>query len=211
MTREDFQQQAEALCDTLSRVSCNENHALLNWRRDSVENTRYLVHAVAVRNSLVKVSSTAATEEEALEADSVLYEDEATTTALDSSQSFEWRFSIVYSDTWRVPVLYFTVQDASGNPCPRDQVLSMLPAASQQQDKWDFISYDEHPITGTPSYFLHPCQTQDLLELLHHGEKQSSTLLLSWLSMILPAIGFNLSSKTFQQLHQRLLGFDLQS
>lgn len=40
------------------------------------------------------------------------------------------------------------------------------------ESSWEFISQEEHPITGKPSYFLHPCRTAERMELMmsyrHH-------------------------------------------
>mmetsp|Transcript_57269 Transcript_57269/g.139639 ORF Transcript_57269/g.139639 Transcript_57269/m.139639 type:complete len:492 (+) Transcript_57269:82-1557(+) len=119
-----------------------------------------------------------------------------TDTAASSSRSTLWHFSIVYSDTYRVPVLYFHVEryeqmmthnESSSIILGRREVLDMLlkiqrerqqqqqQELSQQDDQpndqpddttWEFISQEEHPITGFPSFFLHPCQSSDRMNLV---------------------------------------------
>lgn len=214
MTGEDFDVQAIALSEALKHMNDIEGPTLLQWRQEPIEssNSVYLVHPVVHRATLTPASvGPGLAQGEIIEEDTSRFEDESALAPLTESPSFEWRYSIVFSDTWRVPVLHFTVQDSNGNPCPRDLVLTMLPASSLQEDTWDFVSYDEHPITGTPSYFLHPCQTQDVMSLMQKdGGHHMATRLLSWLSLILPAVGHTLPSKIFRQLHQRLAGFDLQ-
>jgi hypothetical protein len=214
MTSEDFDLQAIALSKALKHMNDIEGPTLLQWRQEPIEssNSVYLVHPVVHRKTTAPIRvAPGLAPEEIIEEDTSRFEDESAQAPLTESPSFEWRYSIVFSDTWKVPVLHFTVQDSHGNPCPRDLVLNMLPASSLQEDTWDFISYDEHPITGTPSYFLHPCQTQDVMALmLKNGDNHRATRLLSWLSLILPAVGHTLPSKTFQRLYHRLVGFDLQ-
>jgi ubiquitin-like-conjugating enzyme ATG10 len=214
MTSEDFDAQAIALSEALKYMDDLEDRTLMQWRQEPIESTNrvYLVHPVVLRKTVaLPTDITGVAQEDPIEEDTRLFEDEATESSFADSPTFEWRYSIAFSDTWRVPVLHFTVQDSNGNPCPRDLVLSMLPASSTQEDTWDFVSYDEHPITGTPSYFLHPCQTNDILSLMHNdGKTHSSTRLLSWLSLILPAVGHTFPSKVFRELHQRFAGLDLQ-
>jgi Autophagocytosis associated protein, active-site domain len=127
------------------------------------------------------------------------------TTTTTSSSLVEWSFSVVYSDTWQVPVLYFHVQyqcshdddndsdTTTTTPCSRSMVVEMLSRVHHQniqmeQDddnednannivnnrdnnvscfsSWDFVSSDEHPVTGLPCFFLHPCRTRDRVEIL---------------------------------------------
>ena len=156
----------------------------------------------------------------------------------------QWNFSVVYSDTWQVPLLYFTVQwihTKNGSPCTRSEVLKLLNfyrtgrqenglSADDVDDGWDFISQEEHPITGIPSFFLHPCQTEDRLTLVlassaidfevtkdHAAVNMSAnntstdrlyltngSLLWTWMSMVLPSVGCPVSSHNFGQVQRRL-------
>ena len=137
----------------------------------------------------------------------------------------EWLFSIVYSDTWKAPVLYFTVQNVNqnGSPCRRSELVEILAQFSHTNrvenidDSWDFLSHDEHPISRVPSFFLHPCQTLERLSTLvathsstegHRGESASidndKCLLLSWMCMILPSVGHAVSSQVYVQLEELL-------
>lgn len=116
----------------------------------------------------------------------------------------EWRFSIVFSDTWTVPVLYFTVKFADdGTPLLRSQVWDVIPCDEKREfaDTWDFVSYEEHPMTGEPSFFLHPCQTARRLTLLQANQPATSPLL-SWTAMIFPAVGFRIPTRTFCRVQQ---------
>ncbi len=143
---------------------------------------------------------------------------EGTSTAM---QHTEWTFSIVFHDVWRVPTLYFQCIHVDGTVLSRNEVLEILLQKTSksngyhgimtlsEEELWDFVSREEHPITGIPSFFLHPCQTTSRMELLldpPRCRKDSSiddrdTMqrcpLLSWMSMILPSVGCKISPDLF--------------
>jgi Autophagocytosis associated protein, active-site domain len=120
----------------------------------------------------------------------------------------DWFVSISYSYIWRVPVLHFTVQTQNGTPLGRHEVLSYLHSYSTDPEdikaNFDFVSIDEHPITGLPAYFLHPCQTTGLLELLRASGTCSTLRLWSWMSMILPRVGTLIRPITFCQIRAEI-------
>lgn len=121
----------------------------------------------------------------------------------------EWSFSVVYSEVWRAPVLYFTVQRLDGIPCTRREVLDMLDHHDHQNaatvpDSWDFVSWDEHPVTGIPSFVLHPCRTLERLQLLGASFDHPTRRVWSWITMILPTVGVSVSPRTFQLVQRQL-------
>jgi len=151
----------------------------------------------------------------------------------DDRNHYSWRFSIVYSHTWRVPVLYFTVQDRnSGATCPRTEVVEMLEKVHHQNQlvgqppgdaasaTWDFCSQEEHPITGLPAFFLHPCRTQERLTTMtrrQHDDDDDDDdddetadvvsygmQMLTWMSLILPSVGFAIPCRLFLQLQKEI-------
>lgn len=143
-------------------------------------------------------------------------------------QYTEWTFSIVYHDVWRVPTLYFQCIHTDGTMLSRNEVLEILLQETSnahgyhdtltitEEELWDFVSQEEHPITGTPSFFLHPCQTTARMELLlnqPHCQDEScmdgrDTMqqfpLLSWMSMILPTVGCKISPELFCSIHDTM-------
>jgi hypothetical protein len=148
-----------------------------------------------------------------------------------SVDSVQWKFSVVYSDTYRVPVLYFHVQNQDGSPCSRTQVVQWLsPNASIEGENsskasssvttelsWEFVSQEQHPSTGFPSYFLHPCRTSERMKLLQevvapldssNDEESSSSssinFMWAWMSMILPAVNHTIPPKLYGMVQDKL-------
>jgi hypothetical protein len=116
-----------------------------------------------------------------------------------------WNLSIVYSHTYRVPVLYFSVQYLDGSPCLRDSLVAFIRQSHHQNrvvDSWNIISAEQHPVTGLPSFFLHPCATSDWMKLLvAPGHDDNSILyLLSWMSMVLATIGLPIPARVYKSV-----------
>mmetsp|Transcript_20907 Transcript_20907/g.29949 ORF Transcript_20907/g.29949 Transcript_20907/m.29949 type:complete len:242 (-) Transcript_20907:340-1065(-) len=145
--------------------------------------------------------------------------DESTATVhnCNSSHVTEWTFSVVFHETWRVPTLYFHVHDIDGSPITRDDVLTILLGGTRgnttgtnangsmtEEETWDFVSQEEHPMTGKPSFFLHPCQTAAKMELLLHQPKHYCPLL-SWMSMILPSVGCTISPYVYHEAQKKMM------
>lgn len=146
-----------------------------------------------------------------------------------------WKFSIVYSNLYEVPVLYFSVQDfATGNQVGRRKLLDIfrqnhnMPLFSISNDRptdtWEFLSQDEHPVSGIPSYFLHPCHSADWIQSLmtisvadaedtttdqcrrnNIAAAYSGLLLWVWMSMTFPAVGFPIPHLFFQRIKNDIL------
>ena len=141
-----------------------------------------------------------------------------------------WTFSILYSTTYQTPVLYFYVQEMDGNPVGRQLLLKLLRQAHCRSmfefsndfptDTWEFISQEEHPVTGISSFFVHPCQSARRLQLLTSAKSvredvdkklqkplsdNSSTkndILWAWMSMIFPAVGHSIPSVYFRHIQK---------
>jgi hypothetical protein len=163
-TEEEFETGARCLSRVLERIEIDERCCLLRWSLETSSNgSSYLTHAP------VKLSATFQREKEVLRGEEECFVDNSLIEDPDSDvlrpmdeAHLDWRVSIVYSETWRVPVVYFTVLHPDGSPCTREDIVDSLMDQNHQNqinDSWDFISHDEHPITGVPSLFLHPCRT----------------------------------------------------
>ena len=215
---------------------------LLRWElvRSSTDNSLYLKHAtVTTTGAESEIRGDRRQpqiqhdghdfQEYSLEDDTILVDPELdveATTGRSLSSLIHWTFSVVYSDTYRVPVLYFHVQNADGSPCSRSQVLQWLAPNSckesvtttDESSSWEFVSQEQHPCTGFPSYFLHPCRTSERMTLLQQveamppenesseGETLSSGIhvLWAWMSMMLPAINHTIPPKVFRLVQHQL-------
>ena len=75
--------------------------------------------------------------------------------------------SVVWSPAYCVPVLYFRASDLSGAPVSlqqlKDDVLAQDAAEMDCTLRWGLIAAAEHPVSGEPFFFLHPCETATLL------------------------------------------------
>jgi hypothetical protein len=172
-------------------------------------------------------------EDEEILADDQCYTDTTTTDDVgEQKQQFatQWTFSVVYSTTYQSPVLYFYVQEMNGNPVGRHLLLKLLRKEHERSafqssndfpiDAWEFVSQEEHPVTGLSSFFLHPCQSAERLRLLttvagetreaHNGLEKNSdadgstktNVLWAWMSMILPAVGHSIPSSYFRSVQK---------
>lgn len=165
-------------------------------------------------------------EEEGIFEDDQCYVNDKNDDNLQDKLVTQWTFSIVYSSTYQAPILYFHVQeDATGNPVGRQILLKILENLHQRMayhassdfptESWEFVSQEEHPITAIPSFFLHPCQSAQRLQLLtskdkHVGSEETScvdsddepeaSVLWAWMSMILPAVGHSVPSAYFSHI-----------
>ncbi|RZC02635.1 Ubiquitin-like-conjugating enzyme ATG10 isoform E [Glycine soja] len=114
----------------------------------------------------------------------------------------QYDFHIVYSATYRVPVLYFRSYHGDGQLLPFDEIEKDLPGHSaklRSESKWTFISHEEHPYLNRPWYKLHPCGTSDWMKLLFNGDSSLNKkdfvieqYLVSWFSAIGLVVGLKM-------------------
>jgi hypothetical protein len=209
ITHEDFVMGAKILVEALGCIRTN-TELLWSWNlQNSNDGEVFLEHATAVRlhnkdcHTLV---------EEAFVDDSVLQDSSCQVEPSSNDTTLfwtEWNFSIVYSHTWQVPVLYFAVQASDGEPLGREFVVHTLQGMHHQnqvEDSLEFVSYDQHPITGIPCCFLHACQTKERMKLVTAAftKKSNSEWLLTWMSLIFPSVGFAIPAKVYKQLSARI-------
>ncbi len=92
--------------------------------------------------------------------------------------------TITHSPIWALPILHFHATIPSGEPVPLNQltrlgVVHSLGSVPQQTDGMvAAISVGDHPRTGLPSYYLHPCNTAAALEGLlasNQGKEEGET------------------------------------
>ncbi|XP_025824682.1 ubiquitin-like-conjugating enzyme ATG10 isoform X2 [Panicum hallii] len=111
-------------------------------------------------------------------------------------------FHVVYSYSYKVPVLYFQGHRSDGQLLTLDEIKQHLPSNSLKvlgESKWTFITREEHPHLSRPWFTLHPCATSDWMKLLLEQskvaiEEQSLLRYLSaWLSVVGQAVGLKIA------------------
>ncbi|XP_068321657.1 ubiquitin-like-conjugating enzyme ATG10 [Pyrus communis] len=125
--------------------------------------------------------------------------DNATLVDTSNLQVCYYDFHIVYSDSYRVPVLYFRGYYIDGQPLALEEIEKDLPARSSKvllESKWTFITQEEHPYLNRPWYKLHPCGTSEWMKLLFLGDNSQAKngvaleqYLVSWLSVVGQVVG----------------------
>lgn len=111
-------------------------------------------------------------------------------------------FHIIYSPSYRVPVLYFRSYHSDGQLLPFNEIERDLPGHSaklRSESKWTFITHEEHPYLNRPWYKLHPCGTSDWMKLLFCGDSSLNKngfvieqYLVSWFSVIGQVVGLKI-------------------
>ncbi|KAJ1271723.1 hypothetical protein BS78_06G148100 [Paspalum vaginatum] len=109
-------------------------------------------------------------------------------------------YHVVYSFSYKVPMLYFRGYYTSGQLLTLDEVKEGLPSDSLKvltESKWTFITQEEHPHLSKPWFTLHPCATSDWMKLLLEeikaaDKEQSLQYLPAWLSVVGQAVGLKI-------------------
>ncbi|RIA80621.1 autophagocytosis associated protein [Glomus cerebriforme] len=89
-------------------------------------------------------------------------------------------YHIIYSTSYKVPVLYFNTYHKDGTPLTNDEIYSCLIEPSRLEDIKTAgfhggISQQDHPTLLIPFYYLHPCETATLMKSI--VDKPQSTIL----------------------------------
>lgn len=105
-------------------------------------------------------------------------------------------YDIVHSPSYQVPVLYLTFP-GRGLPPPDEVYECLVPAAHKEQVQsvglMGALSMTEHPISGLPAYFVHPCRTQDAMLAVTGGKEVTlERYFLLWLGVIGSSVGLSL-------------------
>ncbi|KAI6838136.1 hypothetical protein KC332_g8303 [Hortaea werneckii] len=112
----------------------------------------------------------------------------------------EIHYDIVYSPTYQVPVLYVAFPSSDRSPLPSpDEVYDLLvpePYRAQLQAVGPMSALSmtgEHPVTGGPAYFVHPCLTQDSMRAVMAGRRVSGAEYLAiWFGIVGSTVGLSL-------------------
>ena len=113
---------------------------------------------------------------------------------------------IAYSPTYRVPVLYLTFSEVSTNKSialtSPDEVYEILvpedfKSPMRSVGVMGALSMAEHPVSGIPAYFVHPCRTQEAMSPLLSNAKpdahsrDGTRYLLLWFGVIGASVGLS--------------------
>ncbi|XP_039822059.1 ubiquitin-like-conjugating enzyme ATG10 isoform X2 [Panicum virgatum] len=109
-------------------------------------------------------------------------------------------FHVVYSYSYKVPVLYFQGHRSDCQLLTLDEIKHHLPSNSLKvlsESKWTFITREEHPHLSRPWFTLLPCATSDWMKLLLEEsneaiQEQSLRYLSAWLSVAGQAVGLKI-------------------
>ncbi|CAH9109734.1 unnamed protein product [Cuscuta epithymum] len=118
-------------------------------------------------------------------------------------------FHIVYSLSYRVPVLYFRAYWSDGQPLALQELEKNIPESTRQEltvHKWTFITQEEHPYLNQPWFTLHPCGTSEWMKLLFTRDTSTLALggvavhryMVSWFSFIAKVFGLKLPFGMFR-------------
>lgn len=154
----------------------------------------------AVYESVIQIASHSSDEDE--EIANVYSFEEADATSTDKHtnnnyESYRMEYHIVFDEIFQVPVLYFRCQNCSTQEYlyKPEQVLALFPM--QQHDNLPIqmiVTQGEHPHLQTIFFYLHPCQTNDLIQQVSQeivcSVEHENLLLFTWLSTYGACIGY---------------------
>lgn len=101
-------------------------------------------------------------------------------------------YNVVYSDSFEVPVMYFSISEQDGSPLGYERTLSSL-IGFAADELGQVIHQVEHPILFRPFFMIHPCKTRHFME--PHKKLNPEYYLISWLSTVGSIMGLRLDSR----------------
>ncbi|KAI8968177.1 autophagocytosis associated protein [Mycotypha africana] len=106
---------------------------------------------------------------------------------------------IVYSASYQVPVLYFkAVFGSNGAPLSLNDIHQYIVPKSRNPLHTTtpvVVSQNEHPVLGTPFWYIHPCDTSTLMRTLTF---QPEDYIKTWLSVYGPLVKCPISMDMFK-------------
>ncbi|XP_010149481.1 PREDICTED: ubiquitin-like-conjugating enzyme ATG10, partial [Eurypyga helias] len=113
-----------------------------------------------------------------------------------TEEVIRYEYHVLYSNSYRVPVLYFRAGFLDGRPLTLDEIWKSVHACYQArllEGPWDTITQQEHPLLGQPFFVLHPCRTSEFMSSVLTGSQHRHTnYIILWLSTVGPVVGLNL-------------------
>ena len=167
-------------------------------QRGDNKETFYLSRQVQRPSKLPRdMDTTVASSEEGV----LLEDDDAAALDATNIQLICYHYTIVYSESYQVPVIYFTASWQDGKQLQLQQVWDQIPLTSNVVDKLSTLTQTEHPLLGIPCYHVHPCNTATMMSSVLEDEiqdtddlKWQTRYLIMWLSLISPLVNLPLAT-----------------
>ncbi|KAI4717008.1 hypothetical protein E4T48_06810 [Aureobasidium sp. EXF-10727] len=110
-------------------------------------------------------------------------------------------YDILLSPSYRVPVVYMTASP----PLPVSRFFDLVVPhhfrdAMRETGIVGALSmtltvyWQDHPLTGMPAYFVHPCRTADTMCATTSEDMRVQNYMLLWLGIVGASVGLNVSS-----------------
>ncbi|KAI8084603.1 autophagocytosis associated protein [Halteromyces radiatus] len=134
-----------------------------------------------------------------------IFEDDDPALALPdpSIQTIMLDHHIVYSSTYQVPVLYFDAYFPDGTRLGLDEIYEYIVPQVYQDDlkispiqAQGAITQADHPLLGRPFWYIHPCDTQTLLQTIMQDVFIENYIKI-WLSLVGPLVRCSVSPNLF--------------
>ncbi|KAM3865661.1 ubiquitin-like-conjugating enzyme ATG10 [Diretmus argenteus] len=124
-------------------------------------------------------------------------DDGVCTASESSSRTLQYEYHILYSCSYRTPVLYFRAFTLEGRSLSLDEVWSSVHPNYRlrlQQSPWNTITQQEHPLLGQSFFVIHPCRTEEFMRpVMQAAQQEGRTLnyVVTWLSVVGPLAGLD--------------------
>ncbi|KAJ7533394.1 hypothetical protein O6H91_13G046500 [Diphasiastrum complanatum] len=118
-----------------------------------------------VKNKLQKVELSAREDNMIMEE----LQDLSTINADSACEYHMYTYHVIYSEVYKVPVLYFHGHCLDGRQLSWEEIQHDLPQCSLEvadSFHWTFLTQEDHPYLHHPWFSLHPCETSHLMSLI---------------------------------------------
>ncbi|KAH7077235.1 hypothetical protein FB567DRAFT_145612 [Paraphoma chrysanthemicola] len=133
-------------------------------------------------------------------------EDDVEALETSSQQNALMHYDIVFSPTYRVPVLYISIIDPKHRYPPTMTTLhkhllpALFTAETGRVGVIGGITVTDHPATNRPAFFIHPCQTAKVMEAtVGRKEISGEEFLVIWIGAMGKYVGLNIPLALVQQ------------
>ncbi|KDQ29254.1 hypothetical protein PLEOSDRAFT_1103288 [Pleurotus ostreatus PC15] len=125
-----------------------------------------------------------------------------------ATESLSCHQHVAYSASFQVPAFYFNIFDSNGSPLPisdilktaffrssiREHTKATTFAVSAGDAAFPLLSQGDHPVLGSPSWYLHPCETANVVgeimdEIQHNPGWNDESRLVRWLETWFMVVG----------------------